>query len=102
MTDPTSGAAGGSPGGRGTVVVHPVFHDRALASRNPQTRLAEATALTAAIGLEVRDARVLWSSKANPSLLLGKGSAETVRQVVEDTAPEVVVVDAPLTPVQQR
>ncbi|MCA8932369.1 MAG: GTPase HflX [Rhodospirillaceae bacterium] len=73
-----------------------------MASRNPQTRLAEATALTAAIGLEVRDARVLWSSKANPSLLLGKGSAETVRQVVEDTEPEVVVVDAPLTPVQQR
>ncbi|MCB9957303.1 MAG: GTPase HflX [Rhodospirillaceae bacterium] len=73
-----------------------------MASRLPQTRLAEAVALTAAIGLEVRDARVLWSSKANPSLLLGKGSADTVRQVVEDTAPEVVVVDAPLTPVQQR
>ena len=90
-----------APSGR-TIVIHPVFREQRLGPRHPEARLDEAVGLTAAIGLAVHAARVLTSLRPHPSFYMGKGSAEVVTELAASIEPEVIVVDAALSPVQQR
>lgn len=64
--------------------------------------MAEAVALAEAIGLDIQLAETTPLGAVRPSTLLGSGKVEELRGAFEARAVEVVVVDANLTPVQQR
>lgn len=70
--------------------------------RTPQARLEEAVGLAAAIELDVRASGVVSVSQPKPATLFGSGKVEELAGVVRIEEAELVVVDHPLTPVQQR
>ena len=71
-------------------------------SRAAEARLEEAVGLTAAIGLVVVHQVILPLRARKPATLLGSGQVETLGQIVEEQDIAVVIVDATLSPVQQR
>ncbi|MFN6954000.1 MAG: GTPase HflX [Acetobacteraceae bacterium] len=70
--------------------------------RAAEAKLAEAVGLAASIGLAIVHSAVHPLRARRPSTLLGEGQVEAVRQAVADHGVQVVVVDAALSPVQQR
>jgi GTP-binding protein HflX len=70
--------------------------------RAAEARLAEATGLAGSIGLAIVHSAVLPLRERRPSTLLGEGQVEAVRGDIADKSVTVAVVDAALTPVQQR
>jgi GTPase len=92
--------------GTRALVVHPRLKTKEDASadsvRDPEARLEEAVGLTSAIDLLSVHAEVVTVNKPRPGSLLGGGQIERIAQLVEALEIEVVVVDRPLTPVQQR
>jgi len=106
-----SDTASGSVPGKACIVVHPAFRAvprTARGDRDPAVRLDEAVGLARAIALDVVLAEVVSLHAAHPSTLFGAGTVERfaglIRERVEALLPpvEVVIVDAALTPVQQR
>jgi len=90
-------------------VLHPDIRARAEAPehadggrRDPEARLAEAVGLAGAIGLEVVEAGVVRVGRLRPASLLGLGAVETYAEVVAQQEILVAIIDAPLSPVQQR
>jgi GTP-binding protein HflX len=65
-------------------------------------RLDEAVGLTRAIDMDVAAAEVVRLQAYRPSTSLGQGTVEKWRAIVEIEHVELVVVDGPLTPIQQR
>lgn len=78
------------------------LHLVAKTARTAEEKLAEAVNLTQALQIDVRHSESVALSKINPATLLGGGVVERLAQVVQDKKLEVVVVDAPLSPRQQR
>ena len=74
--------------------------DRAL--RDAQARLDEAVGLTAAIHLDVVVAEIAPLAKPTPATLLGTGKVEEIAALARQYEPEVIIVNAHLSPVQQR
>jgi GTP-binding protein HflX len=72
------------------------------ALRDAEARLAEAVGLTAAIHLDVVEAEVAPLARPTPATLLGSGKVEEIAELAKVEAPEVIIVNANLTPVQQR
>ncbi len=72
------------------------------ASRAAEARLAEAVGLAASIGLVVVHSVVLPLRTRRPATLLGSGQMETEKQHLQDAQVTVAIVDAALSPVQQR
>jgi GTP-binding protein HflX len=70
--------------------------------RAAEARLAEAVGLAASIGLIVVHEAILPLRMRRPSTLLGEGQVTAQEQVIADNHIEVVIVDAALSPVQQR
>jgi GTP-binding protein HflX len=70
--------------------------------RAADARLEEALGLAAAIGLEVVHSVVLPLRMRRPATLLGAGQVENLRQVIEEQHVVVAIIDAALSPVQQR
>jgi GTP-binding protein HflX len=70
--------------------------------RAAEARLAEAVGLTASIGLVVVHSAILPLRVRRPSTLLGEGQVSTQGHWINQNHVEVVVIDAALTPVQQR
>ncbi len=58
--------------------------------------------MTAAIGLAVIDKRIAPLGKATPATLLGSGKVEEIAAAARGLEPEVIIVNAQLSPVQQR
>ncbi|GGB32259.1 GTPase HflX [Sphingomonas metalli] len=79
-----------------------VLPDRGDSSRDADARLEESAGLAAAIGLEVVDRVALRVRQPRPATLIGSGQVEELatRVAMEDAS--LVVVDAALTPIQQR
>lgn len=73
-----------------------------VAVRSAEGRLAEAAGLAMAIGLDVAVSEVVRTDQPRPATLFGKGKLEQLKNAIHDAGAEVVVVDGPLTPVQQR
>jgi GTPase len=71
-------------------------------SRAAEARLAEAVGLAASIGLVVVHEAILPLRTRRPSTLLGEGQVAAQGQVIGQEHVEVVIVDAALSPVQQR
>mgnify|MGYP003668129492 CR=1 FL=1 len=87
------------------LVVHPFVKQRAgrpVALRDPEGRLAEAVGLTAAIELDVVHAETISLSKVRPATYIGGGAVERLAGVIEALEVDVTIVDASLSPVQQR
>jgi GTP-binding protein HflX len=72
------------------------------AKRSPQARLDEAVGLAAAIDLDVRASGVVPVPQPKPATLFGAGKVEELAGLVRTEDAELVIVDHPLTPVQQR
>ncbi len=74
----------------------------ARADRDADARLEEAVGLTAAIGLEVIETFIVPLARMTPATLIGSGKVEEIGAASRGLEPEVVIVNAQLTPVQQR
>lgn len=70
--------------------------------RDAEARLAEAVGLTAAIGLAVVGKHIVPLARPVPATLIGSGKVEEIAAETRALEPEVVVVNAQLSPVQQR
>ncbi len=70
--------------------------------RSPEARLAEAEGLAEAIDLDIVHSRIVAVAKPRPATLFGKGVVEELAASVERMEVGLVVVDHPLSPVQQR
>lgn len=71
-------------------------------SRMPETQLAEACGLARSIDLDIRHADIALVKKIKPATLLGTGKVEELTRLVAELDIQVVIIDHPLTPVQQR
>ncbi|MFA7440912.1 MAG: GTPase HflX [Sphingomonadaceae bacterium] len=71
-------------------------------SRTAEARLEEIVGLAAAIRLDVRHAEIVKVRGVHPGTLLGKGVLERLAADVQAHGSEVVVIDASITPVQQK
>jgi GTP-binding protein HflX len=88
---------------RAAFVVHVEPKSRqADAERDAEARLAEAVGLTKAIGLEVVARHIVPLARAVPATLIGSGKVEEIAAEARAREPEVIVVNAQLSPVQQR
>jgi GTP-binding protein HflX len=74
----------------------------AKALRDASARLDEAVGLTAAIHLDVVVAEIAPLARPIPATLLGTGKVEEIAILAKDQEPDVIIVNAHLTPVQQR
>ncbi len=81
-------------------VIHP--YDPRRRRRDPRARLEEAVRLAEAIALEVVGAEVVPLREPVPATLLGRGKVAELQQRLACDPVDLVVVDAALTPVQQR
>ena len=72
------------------------------AIRSPEARLAEAEGLARAIALHVVHGDVVKLRKASASTLFGKGQIERLAAAVAAHDAELVVIDGPVSPIQQR
>nr|WP_230980419.1 GTPase HflX [Oryzicola mucosus] len=71
-------------------------------ARSSDARREEALGLALAIDLDPVHTAVVTINDPRPSTLLGAGKVEEFATIVKDTHAELVIVDHPLTPVQQR
>jgi len=76
--------------------------ERGDASRAAEARLAEAVGLTASIGLVVVHQSIVPLRERRPATLLGSGQMEIAGRAIKDCHASVTIVDATLSPVQQR
>ncbi|MGR3504779.1 MAG: GTPase HflX [Paracoccaceae bacterium] len=83
-------------------VLHPELksdQDRRL----PEHKLEEAVSLADALpDLEVVGADVVRLQRPHPGMLFGKGKIAELKQKMQEAEVELVLVDGPVTPVQQR
>jgi GTP-binding protein HflX len=70
--------------------------------RAAEARLAEAVGLAASIGLVVVHSAIVPLRARRPSMLFGEGQVAAQGQSIDYNQVEVVIVDAALSPVQQR
>jgi GTPase len=89
---------------RTAVVVHvePKSRSEASFERDAEARLAEAVGLTAAIGLAVVGEHIVPLARPTPATLIGSGKVGEIAADARAREPEVIVVNAQLSPVQQR
>ena len=76
--------------------------NRPRLTRSPEARHEEAVGLAQAIDLDIVYSAVAPVNEPRPATLLGAGKVEEIGAIVKEEAVEVVIVDHPLTPVQQR
>jgi GTPase len=88
------------------LVLHPVLKlapsETRDEARSPEGRLDEAIGLAAAINLHVMHADVVRVSRWRPATLIGSGAVETYAKVIAEKEITVAVIDAAVSPVQQR
>jgi GTPase len=75
---------------------------RRPSERSPQARLDEAVGLAAAIDLDVKASGLVPVPNPRPATLFGTGKVEELAGLIRAEDAELVIVDHPLTPVQQR
>lgn len=70
--------------------------------RSLEARVEEAAGLAAAIGIDVVERRTYRLRQIRPASLFGKGQAEEIAEVAQEHDATLVLVDAALSPVQQK
>jgi GTPase len=71
-------------------------------TRSNEARLDEAVGLAGAIDLQIVRSLMVPTDAPRPATYLGKGKVEEIAAIVKDEEVALVVVDAALSPVQQR
>ncbi|HTM74201.1 MAG TPA: GTPase HflX [Pseudolabrys sp.] len=71
-------------------------------TRTPEARLAEAVGLARAIDLTIVQAGLVTLSDIRPATYIGKGKVDEIAGMVKSLSASVVVMDCPISPVQQR
>lgn len=82
------------------LVIHPVLSD--ATGRDAALRLAEASGLAEALDLDVAFAECAPLRRREPGTFFGAGRVEALTSAVQDLSASIVIVDAALSPVQQR
>ncbi len=101
-TDTSLDVDGIRHGGR-ALVLKPILKSGAnYGLRSPQAMLEEAVGLAQAIALNVVAAETLNISNPAPATLMGRGQVEEWTRLVANEKIQLVIVDHPLSPVQQR
>ena len=72
------------------------------ARRDPEARLEEAAGLAEAIGVEVEEKLHFRVRQPKPATLFGRGQVERIADAVRQTEAELLIVDAAISPVQQK
>lgn len=70
--------------------------------RSPEARLEEAVGLGLAIDLEPIHTEIVTVADPKPATLIGAGKIAELAEIIAEEKIDLVVVDHPLTPVQQR
>src|SRR5205814_7394053 len=70
--------------------------------RSGEARLEEAEGLAEAIGIVVAAERAVRVRNVRPATLLGKGQVEEVAALAREQEAGLLIVDAPLSPIQQK
>ncbi len=84
-------------------VIHPDIDGSGANRRLPENALDEAVALAHALpGVEIVGAQVVRLRKAEPGKLFTKGKLEEIGAALAEVEAELVLIDGPVTPVQQR
>jgi len=76
--------------------------NRPRLTRSAEARHDEAVGLACAINLDLIHTAVVTLNDPRPATLLGSGKVAEFAEIVKEGHAEVVIVDHPLTPVQQR
>lgn len=76
--------------------------DAALVARPPERRLEEAVGLAEAIGVEIVHCEWYVQSAVKPATYIGSGRIDELSARIKADDVEVVIVDAALSPTQQR
>ena len=98
---PEAQATGAAP--TRAFVIHPDLGTRRDQRRSPELALEEAEALARALpAIEVVGATVARLRKPAAGTLFSSGKLDEMAAEIEATEAELVLVDGPLTPVQQR
>ena len=89
------------------VVIAPVLKargkpDPTVVTRSDEARLEEAVGLARAIDLTIAASMLVPVSQPKPGTLLGTGKIEEIKAALDEHDAGLVIVDHPLTPVQQR
>jgi GTP-binding protein HflX len=72
------------------------------ARRNTEARLDEAAGLAEAIGIVVAEKMPFKVRAPKAATLFGSGQVETIAAAAEEAEAELIIIDAPITPIQQR
>jgi GTP-binding protein HflX len=99
-TRSTSGPHDTAPGPTRAAVILPAEGGRQ--ARSSEARLAEAVELARSIDLHVAHTAVVPLRAPKPATLLGEGQVATLGEALSANGIELAIVDAPLSPVQQR
>ena len=84
-------------------VIHPDLGRARTQRREPEHALAEAVALALALpGIEMVGSEVANLREPNPGKLFGKGKLAEIKERLDAREVELVLIDGPVTPVQQR
>jgi GTP-binding protein HflX len=97
--------SGGSPETGRAIVIEPWLRQSKRAStdaRGPEARLEEAVGLARAIDLNVVDAGLVALNDVRPATYVGKGKVDEIAGLTKSLDSSVVVMDCPVSPVQQR
>jgi GTP-binding protein HflX len=107
-SDLLSPVASGGETGRAIVIepwvkASPRRNASAQAStRTPEARLGEAVGLARAIDLTVVQAGLVTLNDIRPATYIGKGKVDEIAGMVKSLSGSIVVMDCPISPVQQR
>ena len=89
-------------GGTRALVLHPDIKGSEI-RRDPAFALDEAVSLAGALpGLRLVGSEIVRLARAHPGMLFGKGKIDDLRKRIEAEEIELVLIDGPVSPVQQR
>jgi len=95
-------AAGGDATRAVILHVEPKQRDANSHGRSSETRLAEAEGLARAIGLTIAQSVIAPLVAPRPATLIGSGKVDEIAQIVAERDAGLVIVNAQLSPIQQR
>ena len=73
-----------------------------VSTRTPEARLEEAVGLARAIDLTVVQEGLVTLNDIRPATYIGKGKVDEIAGMVKSLSASIVVMDCPISPVQQR
>lgn len=106
-SDLLSPVASGSETGRAIVIepwvkASPRRNVAQASTRTPEARLEEAVGLARAIDLTVVQEGLVTLNDIRPATYIGKGKVDEIAGMVKSLSASIVVMDCPISPVQQR